>query len=244
MADHDHIFSAYVDDSVTYLQCATMIPLLHRTLERFAAVSGLRVQPQKSHVLLLTNTPTVSRIGPFPVVPPGTTTEYLRVRVGWTDMQDANWDHRIDTILKRLGLLSQYTTSVLDRVQVINLAATASLLFTANFFRPSVSHCKHIDEMWRQFIGKGTVTSSPQRSHKIAHEIMVLPKHQGGLGLADYRSAIRAQAVKILIRWNTKKHDKYWEAMHALLADQLGTTANIIHIFPAATDSAPRPNIH
>lgn len=239
-----HIFSAFVDDSVVCLKDKAMIQILEDTLQRFAAVSGLRVQPQKSHALLLTSQPTATMIGSFPVLPAGNTLEYLGVQVGWTDLQHANWDRWITKLRKRLGFLSQFATGLHDRIQILNLAATPSILFTAAFVGPTPEHCRQLDELWRQYIWTGTISVKPQRAHKIAAAVMAPPRTQGGLGLVDFKNAIAVQAVKTLLRWNTKSYDKYWEALNFLLAQQLRSKPMVKRVYPASHTRSVLPQPH
>jgi hypothetical protein len=237
--DHVHTFSAFVDDSVVYLEQRDMVTALDQTLQAFSAVSGLQAQPHKSHAIVLDTDYKLPLLGPFPVVPRGTTVTYLGVEIGITDLEAANWDQRVDKLAKRLNALSQYTTGIADRVQVINLACVPSLLFTAQFFTPPLSAQTRLDGMWRQYIWNGTTSREPRKAHKIAREILELPKNLGGMGLYDYRGATLKQAATSIIRWNARAHDKYWEAFHALLPPSATHLNSSNRIYPAETKMVP-----
>jgi hypothetical protein len=216
-AAHRHVFSAFVDDSLVYLHDRNMVSPLEQILHRFAAVSGLSAQPNKSHAIVLDPTFTDDHLGAFPVVPHGHTVKYLGVEIGIAPLGEVNWTKRVDAVATRLGILSRYTTGAMDRVQIINVGCVPSLMFTAQFFTPSPRDQARIDDLWRQFIWKGTVSTDPQRAHKIARPNVELPKKLGGLGLHDYRGATLTQAAVAILRWNSRQHDKYWEAFATLL---------------------------
>jgi hypothetical protein len=203
--------------------------------------TSLSAQPNKSHAIVLDPAYTAPRLGAFPVVPRGSTVTYLGVEIGLAQLADINWTKRVDALETRLGILSRYTTGVMDRIQVINIGCVSSLAFTAQFFTPSPRDQARIDAMWRQFIWKGTVSADPQRAHKVARPIVELPKKLGGLGLHDYRGATLTQAAAAILRWNSRRHDKYWEAFAQLMppsAFQDRTTSQVI--YPRASAELPR----
>lgn len=232
--DHVHSFSAFVDDSVVFLEQGAMVEVLDEVLKDFAAVSGLHVQPHKCHAIVLNPKCKDQFLGSFPIVPSGKTVTYLGTEMGLADLDEANWAKRADGVEKRLGILSNYATGVADRVQVINLACTPSLLFTAQFFTPPPAIQCRLDSLWRQFVWNGTAHKEPRRAHKVAGAIMHLPRAMGGIGLVDYRAAMLTQAATTILSWNSRRHDKYWEAQHDLLRRRLPASAPpIISTYPS-----------
>jgi ribonuclease HI len=235
---HLHSLSAFVDDSAIFIRDVNMIDAVGDILRRFGAISGLQAQPHKSHAIVLDPSFTAARLGDFPVVPRGTTVPYLGIEIGLADLAAINWERRCAKLGRRLGALSQYATGVSDRVKIINLAGVSSVLFTAQFFPPSAAVQRGIDATWRQFIWDGTVSSAPRRAHKLDRRIMELPRDLGGMGLRDYRGATLAQAATAVLRWNSRQHDKYWDAFRVAnfgAGHQISATAQT---FPR---SPPRP---
>jgi hypothetical protein len=208
-ADHTHSFSAFVDDSVVFPQQHTMITALERLLATFAAVSGLQAQPHKSHAIVLDPSYSASCLGSFPVVPRGHTVTYLGLEMGLADLDTANWEKRTDKLKTRLGVLSQYTTGIDDRVRVINLACVPSLHFTAQFFTPPPTAQQRLDGMWRQFIWHGTTAraaESPQDSGRYSRTPAVpgwtgalrLPRRDIEASSKQYPAVERTRARQVL----------------------------------------------
>jgi hypothetical protein len=87
------------------------------------------VQPQKRHATLLNAQCEGRQLDPFLIVPTGSTVTYLGVEMGLAPLTEINWLVRERKIANKLGALSRYTSSIPDRVTIINMACTASLLF-------------------------------------------------------------------------------------------------------------------
>jgi hypothetical protein len=69
--EYVHGWSAFVDDSVVFVKRGEMLHQVVTSLATFAKVSGLHVQPRKSHLILLNPRCTLDEYAGIPVVPPG-----------------------------------------------------------------------------------------------------------------------------------------------------------------------------
>lgn len=237
-----HGFSAFVDDSVVFAEQGRMLADVERTLDEFAALSGLRVQPTKSHAIVLNERYTDTTIGQFPVVATGETVRYLGVEIGLGDITSPNWAKRMEKLKKSLGRASQIATSMWDRVTVLDAVGLPAVLFTAKYFTPPPTVLAELDSLWRTYLWNGTITNNPIRAHKIARPVLALPREFLGLGLRDIRVAMVDQAVRSLLQWNSRKHDKYWTAFHQLLVSTTPRGPRVIDCYPshhAATASTP-----
>ena len=136
---HKHAFSAFVDDSVVFVRHGHMVKQVVNRLAAFAHVSGLMMQEKKSYAISLNTAVTASHLGPFALVPRGQKVRYLGVEVGLGDLEHPNWEKRLEKIRKRLGIAWRVTVGVSDRVRVLNAVCLPSILFTAQFYKPTTT---------------------------------------------------------------------------------------------------------
>jgi hypothetical protein len=129
-----HSFSAFVDDSTVFLQEAQQVPRVMNIVQQFGRLSGLKVQPTKSHLLFLNKAVTATSYGGIPVVTQGDTVRYLGYAVGTGELTDVNWAGRIRAVQRRLATATQIATSVSNRVTLLNTIMLPSILFTAAAF--------------------------------------------------------------------------------------------------------------
>lgn len=122
-----------------------MIGAAISTLNEFAQVSGLAIQPQKSKVIYLNTSVTDETLGPFAVLQLGETAEYLGIETGLGDMDVSNWTTRLAKLRKRMGIASRTTVGVSDRVTILNSICLPGILFTANHYKPTTPATLQID---------------------------------------------------------------------------------------------------
>ena len=81
-----HVFTAFVDDSVLFLDQARDLQRCMAKLLLLAELSGLRIQPQKCVGLWLNTAVSVPEWAGIPFLSAGETTRYLGVLIGSGDI--------------------------------------------------------------------------------------------------------------------------------------------------------------
>eukprot|EP00644_Phytophthora_capsici_P012158 jgi/Phyca11/119482/e_gw1.38.392.1 len=117
------------------MQKAGQLPAVLQIVKEFGHLSGLHFQPAKS-VFISLNT-AVARTELFygiPVLQHGGTTRYLGYQVGTKDTRDVNWADRIRKIQRRLATACRLSTTVEDRVDILNSIVLPAITFTAAAF--------------------------------------------------------------------------------------------------------------
>jgi hypothetical protein len=204
-----HEFSAFVDDSTVFLSQAQQIPRVMEIVEAFGRISGLKVQPTKSHLIFLNTAIAVEQYAGIPVLAHGETVRYLGYDVGTGALENINWANRIRAIQRRLATATKVATSVDNRVTILNVIMLPSLLFTAAVFDMPTWAATQLRNLQKQFLWhSGTGTGASR--HKVTPGLVFTPRQAGGMGLASIQLACKTQRVKHAMLWLLQKKDRYF----------------------------------
>jgi hypothetical protein len=206
-----YVFSAFVDDSTVFLNKASQLPRVMALVKRFGQLSGLQVQPTKSHVIFLNTVITADPFNNIPVLRMGDTVRYLGHEVGTGELTDINWAMRIRSVQRRLATAAQLATSLENRVQILNVIMLPSVLFTAAVFDLPDWSGTQLRNIQKQFLWY-QATSTDAARHKINPGLLFTPKPVGGVGLASIALACKTQRVKPTMLWLIQRQDTYYLA--------------------------------
>jgi exonuclease III len=209
-----HEFSAFVDDSTVFLDQAQQVPRVMQIVANFGKISGLQVQPTKSHLIFLNTAVNVEEYEGIPALAHGDTVWYLGYAVGTGTLMNVNWAERIRGIQRRLATATQVATSIENRVTLLNVIMLPSVLFTAAVFDMPNWAVKQLVNMQKQFLWQHATGTEPSR-HKINPGLVHAPKAAGGVGLASIPLACKTQRVKHAMIWLIQKKDRYFAAWRA-----------------------------
>ncbi|EGZ17916.1 hypothetical protein PHYSODRAFT_375482, partial [Phytophthora sojae] len=134
-------------------------------LDDFGALSGLRVQPQKSVLMGLNTYGNPQRWNGFPVLSPAATTRQLGYWVGNLMSASANWNIRLEKLQRRLCIATSISNSVAQRVLLFNVVALPGILYTGKQFIPSKATLRQLTNLQKQFVWNSKTTTEPTR-HK------------------------------------------------------------------------------
>ncbi|KAF1313882.1 Rxlr effector protein, partial [Globisporangium splendens] len=208
-----HLISTFVDDSAVFLKQGKQLPRLMQLLSEFGQQSGLHVQPTKSSYICL-NTAVVQeqRCG-IPVLKHGETVRYLGIQIGTGNITQANWEDRLQKLRTRLIIAAKVSNSVVGRVLILNSVLLPSILFTVSYIKPPAKVVDQLVNLQKQFLWKSTLGTDGTR-HMVSPSLLYLPVKEGGIGLYSIPLAIKRQAMRRTTRWLQRARDKYTEAWH------------------------------
>ncbi|KAF1318324.1 Rxlr effector protein, partial [Globisporangium splendens] len=208
-----HLISTFVDDSAVFLKQGKQLPRLMQLLSEFGQQSGLHVQPTKSSYICL-NTAVVheQRCG-IPVLKHGETVRYLGIRIGTGNITQANWEDRLQKLRTRLIIAAKVSNSVVGRVLILNSVLLPSILFTVSYIKPPAKVVDQLVNLQKQFLWKSTLGTDGTR-HMVSPSLLYLPVKEGGIGLYSIPLAVKRQAMRRTTRWLQRARDKYTEAWH------------------------------
>jgi hypothetical protein len=206
-----HRFSAFVDDSTVFMQEAQQVPRVMNIVKQFGKLSGLQVQPTKSHLLFLNTAVSLETYSGIPVVKHADTVRYLGYAVGTGELSDVNWAARIRAVQRRLATATQLATSVENRALILNVIMMPSVLFTAAAFDMPKWAAAQIRNLQKQFLWRRS-TSVDKSRHKMNPELVYTPRQAGGVGVASVQLACQTQRAKHTIQWLVQKRDIYFVA--------------------------------
>jgi hypothetical protein len=207
-----HGFSAFVDDSTVFLQEAKQLPHVVALVRQFGRLSGLQVQPTKSHVIFL-NTE-IEMANGIPVLRHGDTVRYLGHAVGTGNLWDVNWAQRIRGVQRWLATAAQLATSVENRVLILNVIMLPSVLFTAAVFEMPDWAGNELRNIQKQFLWSHSTAKDAAR-HKVNPGLLYAPRQAGGVGLVSIDLASKTQLVKQTMLWLIQRRYAYYEAWKA-----------------------------
>lgn len=185
--------SQYADDSTFLIQDIPSLHSLLDLLDKFSKVSGLKVNPQKSHLLLLGN---------FKDPPPSIrdiqieqTVKILgmiyKTKMTEDEHYSLNFSARIAQIKRVYETWLNRKLSLKGKVMLINSLMISILQYPcACSFTPArvIAETKKIIT---QFLWDG-------KRSKVAYNLMVQPIDKGGLRLADLESRIQASDLSMI----------------------------------------------
>ncbi|KAF1318308.1 Rxlr effector protein, partial [Globisporangium splendens] len=208
-----HLISTFVDDSAVFLKQGKQLPRLMQLLSEFGKQSGLHVQPTKSSYICL-NTAVVheQRCG-IPVLKHGETVRYLGIQIGTGNITQANWEDRLQKLRTRLIIAAKVSNSVVGRVLILNSVLLPSILFTVSYIKPPAKVVDQLVNLQKQFLWKSTLGTDGTR-HMVSPSLLYLPVKEGGIGLYSIPLAVKRQAMRRTTRWLQRARDKYTEAWH------------------------------
>ncbi|KAF1318326.1 Rxlr effector protein, partial [Globisporangium splendens] len=208
-----HLISTFVDDSAVFLKQGKQLPRLMQLLSEFGQQSGLHVQPTKSSYICL-NTAVVheQRCG-IPVLKHGETVRYLGIQIGTGNITQANWEDRLQKLRTRLIIAAKVSNSVVGRVLILNSVLLPSILFTVSYIKPPAKVVDQLVNLQKQFLWKSTLGTDGTR-HMVSPSLLYLPVKEGGIGLYSIPLAVKRQAMRRTTRWLQRARDKYTEAWH------------------------------
>lgn len=197
---HSVKVATIVDDTTVFLRRTKALPRLLHTLAVFHELSGLRVQPKKS-VLIVLNTAVQQReLAGIPVIATGATTRYLGVEVGHTRANAENWQKRLTGLKARPAVAARFATSVIERVKILNSISLPAILFTAQFSRASDKTLQDLENLQKQFLQARKLTTEG-RKHKMNPGLLFSPIRAGGMGLLSIRVAIKTLLMRRATGW-------------------------------------------
>ncbi|KAF1313253.1 Rxlr effector protein, partial [Globisporangium splendens] len=208
-----HLISTFVDDSAVFLKQGKQLPRLVQLLSEFGQQSGLHVQPTKSSYICL-NTAVVQeqRCG-IPVLKHGETVRYLGIQIGTGNITQANWEDCLQKLRTRLIIAAKVSNSVVGRVLILNSVLLPSILFTVSYIKPPAKVLDQLVNLQKQFLWKSTLGTDGTR-HMVSPSLLYLPVKEGGIGLYSIPLAVKRQAMRRTTRWLQRARDKYTEAWH------------------------------
>eukprot|EP00644_Phytophthora_capsici_P003452 jgi/Phyca11/8807/fgenesh1_pm.PHYCAscaffold_31_\ len=136
-------------------------------VREFGRMSGLQVQPTKSHLIFLNTAVQEKTYCGLPVLAHGDTVRYLGYAVGTGPLQDVNWAGRIRSIQRRLATATQLATSVTNRVTLLNVIMLPAVLFTAAVFEMPQWADQQLCNLQKQFLWRHSTATEASR-HKMS----------------------------------------------------------------------------
>ncbi len=221
--------SAYADDITVILRSENDVQVLTDTLKSYGKASTARVNWDKSDALWCGSDSSSPRL-------PGrlqwgfSGLKYLGVSLGKEDFKRINWEGLVDKVRARLSrwhwLLPQL--SYRGRVLVCNNLVASSLWHKMTVLEPPKELVENVQKHLVNFFWSG--------QHWLKASVLYLPRQEGGQGLVDINSRIKAFRLQTAKRLLYGK-DVSWAGVACSLLRKAGGMGLDRHLFLMDTES-------
>jgi len=173
--------------------------------EHFTKASGLKLNADKTELFPIQGGNLVPDLDPVPI-------KYLNQQynanrlnsikingiIFSTDrsqMQAANLKIMIEKMNRHFSDWSKRSLSLLGKIQIIKTFGLSQYLYTLAVINLEAKHWKLINKLIYKFIWNKNINAAPA-PHRISKEVMLTPVEQGGFGLVDLESVMKASRIK------------------------------------------------
>lgn len=203
--DHQAKISQYADDATFFLSDVQSLNALINLLDKFASLSGLKMNPRKSHLLLLGN----HRHPPNTICGINITDTVKILGIVFKNgmSEDQHFQLNFAPLFAKMGKIcdswSNRNLSLKGKVTVLNSLITSILQYqcacSPTPARVSIDFKRMVTDFLWNF-----------KRSRIAYTLLIQPISEGGLKLADLESRIYACHIKWIIY--------LWHNPHSILA--------------------------
>lgn len=193
--------------------------LIKEQIELFGKVSGLVVNPEKSHIFISGVTQEMKQAilsrthfqeGKLPV-------RYLGIPLISTRLKDSDYKPIIENIKRKLARWSSKALLYAGRLQLINSVIFHRQVYWSSVVYIPTSVLKEIEAMCRNFLWHGKEDSNSMAL--VAWQKVCMPRREGGLGIKQLRTWNRAASgrhlwvilTKTASLWSKWIHGNYLE---------------------------------
>jgi hypothetical protein len=110
-------------------------------------------------------------------------------------MQVANLDIMTNKMIRHFSDWSRRSLSLLGKIQIIKTFGMSQYLYTLAVVNLEANQWKNINKLIYKFIWNKNHNAAPA-PHRIRKDIMLTPVEQGGFGLVDLESVMKASRIK------------------------------------------------
>ena len=199
----------YADDAIVFCEAnSEQLMCLRWTLMWFEAVSGLKINLNKSEIIPLGRVDNVEslavelgcRVGSLP-------TRYLGLPLGATHRASGVWDSIEERFRKRLSSWKRQYISKGGRLTLIRSTLSSLPIYFLSLFRMPKIVCARLEKIQRDFLwGGGNLDRKP---HLVNWKTVCLEKSRGGLGVRGLSVMNQALLCKWCWRFANER-DSLW----------------------------------
>ena len=212
---------AFVDDTTLFLKKAANLPRALQIFQKFGELSGLKVQPQKSHGIWLNTACAVKKYCEINFLNHKDTTRFLGVQIGTGPLNGVNWSFFHQNMKIRMGMACQKTTNLMERAQLLQSIYGTTFSFIANYFMPNMKEIKKINEWAKCYLWKGSMLDQSEHQaifkHKLNPKILAMNCKEGGIAYPNFVLLLQKTAVRKIINWTSDKQTTAFIAGQILL---------------------------
>ena len=235
---------AFIDDTTIFINKLRQLPQLLSILDKFADLSGLQLNKDKTKLLLLNTAHCVQTYCKIKVVQ---STEYatlLGLQLGYINVDVYNWELIKKKVLKRMQFFASKTSNLVSRRKLLTMIIGAQIAFVAQYFLPTKTYMDQLQRdilkmFWKGYL-QDDVQQQTDQSNKqqetrkyrnpLAIEMTLLPKKDGGLGVLDVTFLIMTTTLRMANRWATMAPSAEKSAINYLVVQQTTLTSPVIPI--------------
>ena len=220
----------YADDITIFVRDTESFNNLDKLLVRFTRISGLKMNKDKTFILLLGPHPTINTVFPF-----GKVVEIIKVLGIYFCMdpqsqERVNYKEILSKIKKLLTWWKQRDLTLMGKVQLVKTFVISKLIYVSSLTPVPLWAFEEINNLIFEFLWKG--------KDKIKRAVIILNYNKGGLKMPDFKLFIRTQRImwakRLLLGESNMKWKRYFKFLTrkagGLLIFFSNTTLNLLDL--------------
>lgn len=194
--------SQYVDDNITMVSNINSIPHFTGIIKKYESASGSKVNKGKTVAMTIQQNVIYEKIQGIKLT--NGPELALGVPVGKSkDDYKAFWEELIEKVRLKLNIWRQRDLSFEGKTLLVRSMAISKILYAVDMKHFKKEHVKTVTDIIFNFLWSG-------KNYKIKRNVCYLPRNQGGLGLADLETVIKAKRIKWIIRALSNQDGQNW----------------------------------
>ena len=208
----------YVDDASRFLNDHNCIDICMKTYDEFGRASGSKVNTEKT--VALSNNIALNKTKIYDIEISNGPEKCLGIPMGKNKNLSDFWDKVITKMTNKLGPWKMRNLTIFGRIHVVKSIALSIVLYAVEMTHMDKMYIDKIKKLIWEFIWEG-------KKVIVKHNVCMLPRILGGLGIPDFEILVKVRRIKTLINiiaskpednWSilAKKHIKYFDRLYSV----------------------------
>ena len=219
----------YVDDASRFLSESNSIDVCLKLYEEYGKASGSKINKDKT--VGLSNNIALNDTVLHEVKITNGPEKCLGIPMGFNKKLDEFWDKIVTKMSNRLSPWRNRFLTIFGRIHIIKSVALSIVLYAAEMTDIGDMFIDRINNLVWDFIWQG-------KRVIVKHDVCMLPRNLGGLGIPDFRVLIKVRRIKMLINIISSKSDENWSVLAKKYIKSFDRLYNVDWFVLRCTDSS------
>ena len=219
----------YVDDASRFLRDSSGIDVCMKLYEEYGKVSGSKINKEKT--VGLSNNIRLNNSKLYDVRITNGPEKCLGIPMGINKKLGDFWDKIITKMTNRLGPWRMRNLTIFGKIHIVKSIALSIALYAVEMTNIDIVFVERIKKLIWDFIWKG-------KRVIVKHNVCMLPRNLGGLGIPDFNVLIKVRRIKTLISVISSEPNESWSILAKKYIKSFDRLYNIDWFVLRCTDSS------